>query len=131
MQLLGDCEPEQIFIKFNANVRLLETKYPITEIFHAHHSCDELQRKVAMNDAQQALSSIFEEKIVMIYRPEFQPKVVTLMAGEDMFMHCLMSGQSLAQSLSVTKGNNHFSFEKWLVKAIEQNLIYYFTENEL
>ena len=131
LQLLGDCEPEEIFIKFNANLRLLETKYPITDIFHAHHGSDELQRKVAMNDAQQALSSMSEENTVMIYRPEFQPKVTTLRAGEDMFMHCLMSGQSLAQSLNVVKGNKHFSFEKWLVKAIEQNLIYYFTEDPL
>jgi hypothetical protein len=97
LQLLDNCEPAQRFIKFNANVRLLDTKYPITDIFHAHHGSDELQQKVAIHDAQQALSSVSEEKIVMIYRPEFQPKVITLMVGEDRFMHCLMSGQSLAQ----------------------------------
>ena len=129
LQLLADCEPEQIFIKFNQNVRLLETKYPIADIFHAHHGNDDLQRKLAMKNAQQALASASEKQTVMIYRPEFQPKVTTLMAGEDRFMHCLMSGQSLAQSLSVANGNNHFSFDKWLVKAIEQNLIYTFKEN--
>jgi len=129
LQLLGDCEPEHIFITFNQNVKLLKTQYPITDIFYAHHGNDELQQNVYMNNAQQALASTLKEQTVMIYRPEFQPKVITLMAGEDIFMRCLMSGQSLAQSLSAANANKHFSFEKWLVKAIERNLIYYFKEN--
>lgn len=129
LQLLGECEPEHIFITFNPNVRLLETKYPITDIFYAHHGDDELQRKVHMNNAQKALASTLKEQTVMIYRPEFQPKVTTLIKGEDIFMRSLMSGQSLAQSLNLVIKNKHFSFERWLVKAIERNLIYYFKEN--
>ncbi len=131
LQLLADCEPEHIFIKFNPNVKLLETKYPIVDIFYAHHGDDELKRKNAMNNAKQVLVSTQSEQIVMIYRPEFQPKVITLMTGEDVFMRSLMSGQSLAQSLSAVNGNNQFSFEKWLLNAIEKNLIHYFKEKKL
>jgi hypothetical protein len=129
LQKLSDFEPEHIFIKFNQNVKLMKTVYPITDIFYAHHGDDEQQRKANMNNAQQALASTLEEQTVMIYRPEFQPKVTTLMAGENIFMHSLMSGLSLAESLSNANGNSHFSFEQWLVKAIERNLIYYFKEN--
>ena len=129
LQLLADNDPEHIFIKFNENVKLIKTKYPISEIFDAHHGDDEHQREVAMDKAKQALASTLEEHTVMIYRPEFQPKIIRLAAGEDIFMHCLIQGKSLGHSLSAANGNNHFSFETWLVKAIKQNLIYNFTEN--
>ncbi|MCW8831927.1 MAG: DNA-binding domain-containing protein [Colwellia sp.] len=129
LQLLGDCQPEHIIVKFNANVKLLETKYPIGDIFYAHHGVDERQRKASLNNAQQALASPLAAQTVMVYRPEFQPKVATLMTGEAEFMRSLMSGQSLANALNNANGNNHFSFEHWLVKAIERNLIYTFKEN--
>lgn len=129
LQLLGNCDPEHIIVKFNQNVKLLETRYPITDIFQAHHGVDEQQRKTSMNNAQQALALPPKEQIVMIYRPEFQPKVTTLMPGEDVFMRCLMSGKSLANALNLVSESKHFSFENWLMKALERNLIYYFKEN--
>ncbi len=129
LQLLGNCEPEHIFVKFNANVKLLGSKYPITDIYNAHHGVDELQRKIAMNSAQQALASPLKEQTVMIYRPEFQPKATTLMVSEDAFMHSFMSGLSLATALNIANEKHHFSFKNWLVKAIERNLIYTFREN--
>jgi hypothetical protein len=129
LQLLGNCEPEHIFIKFNHNVKLLETDYPITDIFQAHHGVDELQRTTAMKNAQAALSSSCIEQTVMIYRPEFQPKVAMLLADEAVFMRCLLSGQSLANALNLVSDSKQFSFENWLIKAIERNLIYYFKEN--
>ncbi len=129
LQLLGKCEPENIFVKFNANVKLLTSKYPIADIFDAHHGVDELQREIAMNNAQQRLVSPLNEKTVMTYRPEYQPKLTVLSAGEDVFMRNLMSGQSLANALNAVNEKHHFSFENWLVKAIERNLIYYFKED--
>lgn len=129
LQLLNAYEPEHIIIEFNANVKLLESEYPIADIFYAHHAVDELQRETALNNAQQALASPMKEQIVMTYRPEFQPKVATLTAGEAMFMQSLMTGKSLANALNTVNEKHHFSFENWLVKAIEQNLIYTFKEN--
>ena len=129
LQLLGNCEPEQVFVKFNHNVKLLETKYPLTDIFQAHHDVDEQQRKLSMNNAQKALALAPKGQTVMIYRPEFQPKVITLTPDEGVFMCCLMSGQSLATALNLVSKSEHFLFENWLLKAIERNLIYTFNEN--
>jgi hypothetical protein len=131
LQLLSICEPEHIYIEFNRNVKLLESAFPIEDIFHAHHSIDEIQREISMKSAQESLALESQMKTVMVYRPEFQPKVTTLMASEDIFMHSLMSGQSLAQALNVVNEINDFSFENWLVKAIKFNLINYFKENKL
>lgn len=128
LQLLGESEPEQLFITFNHNVKILKTIYPLTDIFQAHHHSDELQRKSAMSAAKKALSGKNVEQVVMIYRPEFQPQVTTLSASEGALMSSLLSGQSLAQSLDALKYDNefsfeHFSFEQWLFTAIERNLI--------
>ena len=129
LQRLSDSEPKNIFIAFNQNVKVLKTAYPLTKIFQAHHHNDEHQRDVAMNEAQRALSRKNIEQTVMVYRPEFQPQVTTLTSCEAAFMENLLSGKSLGQALDAVKNDSHFSFEKWLIKAIEQNLIYYFKEN--
>ena len=59
----------------------------------------------------------------MVYRPEFLPKVTTISASEGKFMLALLAGQSLSQSHDIVKHDNEFSFEQWLLTAIERNLI--------
>ncbi len=128
LQTLVNSEPEHIEIVFNQNVKLLKTHYPLTEIFQAHHHDDELHREVAMIKAQKLLAKESIEQMVMIYRPEFKPEVSTLTASEGAFMLCLMAGNSLEQALNTVKSDRSFSFEQWLLTAIERNLINYFKE---
>ncbi len=132
LQVLSDSEPEHIFIEFNQNVKVLKTRYPLTDIFDAHHHRDESQRDIAMKSAQQALLTKPTEQVVMIYRPEFQPKVKTLTDRDGAFILNLLSGKSLEQSLNIandtSKSDSSFSFEQWLITAIELNLIHYFKE---
>lgn len=128
LQLLSDSEPEHIFIEFNQNVKVLKTIYPLTNIFDAHHHSELLQREVAMQRAQQALLTEPKEQVVMIYRPEFQPKVKTLTDSDSAFILNLLSGKSLEYSLESVSSDNTFSFEQWLFIAIELNLIHYFKE---
>jgi hypothetical protein len=128
LRYLSDSEPAQIFIEFNQNVKVFKTEYPLADIFQAHHHNDEDLREVAMNDAKILLSAGPKEQVVMVYRPEFQPQVTKLTASEGTFMLCLLSGKSLEQSLDTVKNDNDFSFEKWLITAIERNIIYYFKE---
>lgn len=128
LRCLSNSEPKQIFITFNQNVKVLTTAYPLTEIFQAHHHNDAHQRDIAMNEAQLTLSGKTVEQAVMVYRPEFQPKVTTLTTSEATFMQCLLSGKSLELSLELVKHDSEFSFEQWLLTAIERNLIYTFRE---
>lgn len=142
LQRLSDTEPETIQIILNANVTLLETPYPINDIYQAHHHSVSSERESAMKRAQIALSVIdretaesrlsednaTKESLVMVYRPEYQPKVITLTHSDAAFMLCLRAGKSLSASLDTVSHYNDFSFEKWLVTAITQNLIYTFKE---
>jgi len=127
LSLLQSSEPENIVVEFNTNVSLVKTIYPLTEIYQAHHG-DKIQREVAMKQAKSALSSPLQEHVVMIYRPEFQPQVTRLTHSESEFILCLHAGNSLVKSLDTVSHFNDFSFELWLLKAIEQNLIYLFRE---
>jgi hypothetical protein len=131
LALLGSAEPENINVILNDNVALIKSRYPIRDIFDAHHHQDEQHRNTAMAQAKIALKSKPEEHVVMVFRPEFQPKVTTLTNSEAEFMFCLKARKSLAESLDAVSHFEDFSFEKWLLAAIEQNLILHFKENSL
>ena len=131
LQVLSDSEPLHIYIEFNQNVKLFHTVYPVADIFQAHNHEEVSQREASMVKAKKALASDLKEQVVMIYRPDFQPKVTTLTAGEGLFMTCLFSGQSLEQSLDAVKNDNDFSFEQWLITTINHNLIFTFKETKL
>jgi hypothetical protein len=128
LQLLSTTEPDNIAIELNKNVALIKTKYPITDIYHAHHHTDQLARESTMIRAKTVLSEEPKEHIAMVFRPEFQPEVITLTKSESMFMLCVTAGNSLAESLDVIKNHRDFSFEQWLLTAIKNNLIHYFKE---
>lgn len=129
LQLLGTCEPAQLVIIFNQNVQLLSSRYPIADIFDAHHHHDEQLRQVALNNANQALSSALVDNLIMIYRPEYQPRVTKLTSSEGRFTQSLRNGNSLAESLGLVSDDAEFSFQHWLLNAIEHNLIHYFKES--
>lgn len=129
LQLLANCDPENIAVEFNDNVQLFISQYPIAEIFTAHHAEDSDVRDTALANAQQALVlSTLTTNCVMVYRPEFQPQVKALTASEADFVSALTSGKSLATALDNVSGNSDFSFETWLVSAIQTNLIQRFKE---
>jgi hypothetical protein len=128
LHLLSECEPENIYIKFNANVKLLKTVYPLTEIFHAHHHADDGYRKTSMLEAKTALANNPVNNLVMVCRPEFKPEVITIPGSEGEFTELLMAGISLGQALDAVSRDGKFSFEKWLISAMKHNLIYTFKE---
>ncbi|MFB0980783.1 MAG: DNA-binding domain-containing protein [Alteromonadaceae bacterium] len=128
LQLLSEREPDDIFIEFNQNVKVLKTTYPLNDIFEAHHHKEALHRQLAMAAAKASLSVKDFEQILMIYRPEFQPKITILTVSEGTFMNDLLAGESLEKALNAVKNDNDFSFEQWLLNAITYNLIHYFKE---
>jgi len=126
LPLLGNTDPENIQVIVNENVALMMSQYPIADIFDAHHHEQLSRRDSAMKSAKMALINDPETVTVMISRPLYQPKVTRLTEQDAEFMQALMSGRSLAECLDVVNHHNTFSFEKWLLTALEQNLIYKF-----
>lgn len=128
LQRLADTEPQHIIVEFNPNVSMIVSEYPIVDIYDAHHAEHQLSRKQAMQRAKSALMTSNKRTSVLIYRPEYQPQARELKEAEAMFVKHLLAGDSLAFALDQVSGDSKFSFEQWLITAIEHNLILRFKE---
>jgi len=123
LQLLANTDPDQLQIMFNNNMSIIESPYPIKDIYDAHHHSEEAQRKLAMQRAQDALATVGNAHHVMLYRPQFEPKIRLLSATDAVFTQLLLEGNTLSSALDALKKAPLFSFEKWLLTAIENNII--------
>ena len=123
LALLANTEPENISVIFNENLTLMQTMFPIDDIFQAHHHPEQSIREDAMRNAKIALSAKCKPRTVMLFRRQYQPKVTRLTDSDADFMYCLKAGKPLADALDAVGHCNDFSFEKWLLTAIEQNWI--------
>lgn len=128
LQRLADTEPENMTCQFNSNVALINSDYPIADIFDAHHDADDHQRDKAMHRAQQRLAEEPNQQCYLVYRQAFQPMVKVLLRSQAIFIEHLLAEQSLASALDSVSADNEFSFEQWLIQAIEDNLIICFKE---
>lgn len=130
MQLLANCDLEKLVVIFNQNVQLFKTPYPLLAIFDAHHQQQQKAREAALRSAKQALSLPLEDHFVMIYRPQFHPEIRCLSHSEGRFMVALMAQKSLSEALDVVSDDADFSFETWLLNAVEHNLIHNLQETQ-
>jgi len=128
LQRLADTEPENIICHFNSNVTLISSDYPIADIFNAHHSVDEKQREIALQQAQQMLLAPPNQQVYLVYRREFQPMVKSLSNTQAIFIEQLLVKKSLSSALDSVSADDEFVFEQWLIQAIEDNLIICFKE---
>lgn len=119
---LGDTEPSQLTVEFNPNVSLLSSEFPIVDIYNAHHLEDESSRSVAFGRAKERLQQS-QVNVCIVYRLELQPKVMTLNDGEMTFVTALLRHQTLEEALDLVADAQEFSFENWLLWAIENNVI--------
>jgi len=123
LQQLADVEPAQLTVVINPNVVIMTSEYPLVDIFDAHHHIDEATRNDALHRAQTQLSDECIPCAAMVFRPEYQPHVCLIPESEAMFMQILIANKSLGEALDSMSDFPDFSFEQWLVKAIENNLI--------
>lgn len=130
LQRLADTEPERLVVVFNRNVSLIESDFPIDDIFNAHHAPEQAEKDNAMSRAQHTLANDLSTKSYLVFRPEFQPMVNVLDLSEAVFTQQLMAGNSLENALDSVANDSTFSFEQWLIKAIERNLIICFKEKK-
>ncbi len=123
LQQLAEGEPAQLTVVINPNVVIMMSEYPLVDIFDAHHHTDETMRNDALHRAQAQLIDGCVPSAAMVYRPEYQPRVSLIPTSEAMFMQALLANKSLGEALDRVSDFSDFSFEQWLVKAIENNFI--------
>jgi hypothetical protein len=122
MTLLADYELDQLRLVLNPSIRILESNYPVTEIYQANNQPEYAEE--FLNKAQQKLASNIGESC-LIYRPKFKPLIRALDSAELNWLRLIQQEKSIGQSLDeLLMKNQEFSFEKWLPLAVQQNLIF-------
>jgi|JI10StandDraft_1071094.scaffolds.fasta_scaffold156021_2 hypothetical protein len=119
LDLLAQVDAYSLYLKFHPAVSVLSAAYPLYELWQAHHAEATVQESY-WQQAQQKLA-LFEQKHVMVYRPQWRVLLAPLSVADFLFVESLLKGQSLGVALD-TVADTDFSFEQWLVFAIQHNV---------
>ena len=122
MTLLAECELDQLWLVLNPAIRILESDYPVIEIYKANTQSDHGEKY--LHKAQQKLANNIGQNC-LIYRPQFKPLVRALDSAELNWLRLIQQGKSIGQALdALLIQDQKFSLESWLPLAIQQNLIF-------
>lgn len=122
MTLLAEYDLDQLRLVLNPAIRILESDYPIIEIYNVNHQSE--YGEDFLNKAKKNLASNIGESC-LIYRPQFKPLIRALDSAELNWLRLIQQGKSIGQTLDeLFMQNQEFSFENWLPLAVQQNLIF-------
>ena len=117
--LLAQVALDKLSIEIADSVAILESDFPLVELWNAHHSDEKesyiqaFKNKTAQTDFKQ---------YILVYRPSYKAIVSELSESEYFWMSRLIRGKSVGLSLDLLEAST-FNFQQWLPKAIEQNLL--------
>jgi len=121
MTLLAECELDQLRLVLNPAIRILESDYPVIEIYKANTQSDHAEKY--LHSAQQKLANNIGQNC-LIYRPQFKSLVRALDSAELNWLRLIQQGKSIGQALdAMLIQEQEFSLEGWLPLGIQQNLI--------
>ncbi|RDE24629.1 DUF2063 domain-containing protein [Motiliproteus coralliicola] len=120
LQLLGSKPIEQLRLQLSESVKLLESDYPIVDIWVAHQ--EETPDPQEWFDAAKEKMQRGQGQCGLIYRAQHRPEVRQLGATEQRWFGALREGRTLSEALELTLQSD-FDFEEWLPIAVSQQLI--------
>jgi len=119
LQLLKEKNPDQIKLILNPNIKIIESKYPIADIWHGIRAAEKEKLQLLHSAISSAPNS--NGQMVLLYRPQFQVMVRVLSETERGWMQALET-YSLESALTLMESKD-FSFEQWLLDAVQQHLL--------
>lgn len=139
ISMLGSHELDNIRLVMSPNIRLLESEFPIVEIYRANTlsecstaDCEKVSAVQYLNQAKLKIAAGLGQKVLM-YRPMYKPLVREIEPTELHWLKLMSAGQSIGNALDemnekFTTDQDKFVFEEWLPKAIQDNLISHIEE---
>lgn len=125
MTLLAEYELDQLRLVLNPAIRILESEYPVIEIYKANTQTDHAEKY--LHKAQQKLANNIGQNC-LIYRTQFKSLVRALDSAELNWLRLIQQEKSIGQALDALDAlliqGQQFSLENWLLLAIQQNLIF-------
>lgn len=122
MTLLAECELDQLVLVLNPAIKILESDYPVIEIYQANTQLDHAEKY--LRQAQQKLTRNIGQ-YCLIYRPQYKPLIREIDLVELNWLRLIQQGSSIGQALdTLLMQDQEFSLETWLPLAIQQNLLF-------
>ncbi len=123
--LLADWPLEQLHLVLNSNLVVMNSNYPIVDLYRLHDGKEEQNTDTSLHSmVQQKLQDGTGQK-ALLYRPQYKAQVRVLDEAEYYWLTLIQLRVSLGTALDAmtSKGFEGFSLETWLPVAIQENLI--------
>lgn len=107
-----------IGLTFSPSTFLLDSSYPLIEIFKSHEESGDLY----LRKAQEKLQQKNFHQYILVTRPRFKAQFQALTEAEHTWFHHVLSGHSIGRSLDLIEGET-FDFTAWLPKLVKTHTI--------
>ena len=107
-------------LQYCAGVALLESNYPVVDIWQAHQTSDKHQRQSFFQQAKNKLSDGTGQH-VQVWRPQWKANVREVDEAENDWLRLTVSGFGISDALDQV--HPQFNFETWLQQSISEGLI--------
>ena len=123
LALLTQIDPYEIELRYSHGVALIESPYPVVDIWNAHHrlSNQKLSTADLFSKAAKSIANN-ESQAALVWRPEWKAQVKTLTEAEQLWLRNTLQSQSLGAALDQMQGTG-FSLQTWMPHAINSRLI--------
>lgn len=123
LQLLSNYDAYGLKLRCSYGVSVVQSRYPIVDIWNAHHLSDNDQQ-TSKNLFVKAAQSIEQgvAQTAVIWRPQWKAKVRVVDELEQRWLQLILGGNSLGNALDQMQGIL-FSFETWLPQAINDHIV--------
>ncbi|WP_417535216.1 putative DNA-binding domain-containing protein [Methylophaga sp.] len=119
-EIASETELASVKLQYCAGVTLLESSYPVVDIWLAHHSRDENQRQSFLQQAKNKLTDGAGQH-ALVWRPHWKANVRELDETELDWIKLTLSGHGISDALDQV--NPQFDFETWLQQSTSEGLV--------
>lgn len=119
-EINNDSDLSLLSIHYCAGAKLLKSKYPIVDIYHAHQTDNAPKRQYLLTDAKQKLSQGIGQN-ALIWRPHWQALVREVNKDESTWLTKTFEGSTMSAALD--RASPTFNFENWLHQSISDGLV--------
>lgn len=115
-----DVDLSQLHIHYCAGTQLLDSIYPIVDIWMAHQTKNPDERQQCLTQAKHKLSQGSGQK-ALIWRPAWKALVREVKASESEWLALTIEGLSISDALD--RVNPQFLFDDWLYQSTGEGLV--------
>lgn len=115
-----DSDLSSLSIHYCAGANLLQSAYPVVDIWLAHQTVDKHEHHDLLSQAKQKMS-LGVGQVALIWRPQWQARVREVNIMESDWLINTLNGGSIREALE--KVNPAFSLADWLYQATSDGLV--------